>query len=69
MERGRRGRDGLRRLWAQVQKHAADGAAPALDVAALDANQKALRRKTHETIGKVGDDYAAATASTPRSLR
>jgi leucyl-tRNA synthetase len=40
-----------------VQKHAADGAAPALDVAALDANQKALRRKTHETIGKVGDDY------------
>ena len=47
----------LRRLWAQVQKHAADGAAPALDVAALDANQKALRRKTHETIGKVGDDY------------
>ncbi|MBA0339849.1 leucine--tRNA ligase [Stenotrophomonas maltophilia] len=47
----------LRRLWAQVQKHAADGAAPALDAAALDANQKALRRKTHETIGKVGDDY------------
>jgi len=47
----------LRRLWAQVQKHAADGAAPALDVAALNAEQKALRRKTHETIGKVGDDY------------
>ncbi|MBH1530778.1 leucine--tRNA ligase [Stenotrophomonas maltophilia] len=47
----------LRRLWAQVQKHAADGAAPALDAAVLDANQKALRRKTHETIGKVGDDY------------
>jgi len=49
----------LRRLWAQVQKHAADGAvpAPALDVAALDAGQKALRRKIHETIGKVGDDY------------
>jgi hypothetical protein len=43
--------------WAQVQKHAADGAAPALDAAALDASQKALRRKTHETIGKVGDDY------------
>jgi len=47
----------LRRLWAQVHKHAADGAAPALDAAALDASQKALRRKTHETIGKVGDDY------------
>ncbi|MGM3214189.1 class I tRNA ligase family protein, partial [Klebsiella pneumoniae] len=27
----------LRRRWAQVQTHAADGAAPALDVAALDA--------------------------------
>ncbi|MBD9368566.1 leucine--tRNA ligase [Xanthomonas sp. XNM01] len=47
----------LRRLWTQVQKHADAGAAPALDVAALDASQKALRRKTHETIEKVGDDY------------
>lgn len=47
----------LRRLWAQVHKHVADGAAPALDVAALTAEQKAVRRKTHETIGKVGDDY------------
>ena len=26
-------------------------------IAALNAEQKALRRKTHETIGKVGDDY------------
>ena len=47
----------LRRLWSQVHRHAADGTAPALDVAALDAGQKAIRRKTHETIGKVGDDY------------
>ncbi|WP_028920793.1 leucine--tRNA ligase [Pseudoxanthomonas suwonensis] len=47
----------LRRLWSQVQKHAAEGAAPALDVAALDAGQKALRRKTHETIEKVSNDY------------
>ncbi len=47
----------LRRLWTMVHWHAADGGAPALDVAALDAGQKALRRKTHETIGKVGDDY------------
>ncbi|WP_028917833.1 leucine--tRNA ligase [Pseudoxanthomonas sp. J35] len=47
----------LRRLWSQVQKHAAEGAAPALDVAALDAAQKALRRKTHETIEKVSNDY------------
>ncbi|WP_433851931.1 leucine--tRNA ligase [Stenotrophomonas nitritireducens] len=47
----------LRRLWAMVQKHVADGSAPELDVAALNAEQKAIRRKTHETIGKVGDDY------------
>ncbi len=47
----------LRRLWAQVHRHAADGAAPALDIAALDEGQKAIRRKLHETIGKVGDDY------------
>jgi leucyl-tRNA synthetase len=47
----------LRRLWTQVQKHADAGPAPALDVAALSAEQKALRRKTHETIAKVGDDY------------
>ena len=47
----------LRRLWGQVQRHAADGPAPALEAAALDAGQKALRRKTHETIDKVGHDY------------
>jgi len=47
----------LRRLWAMVHKHAEGGSAPALDVAALDAGQKAMRRKTHQTIGKVGDDY------------
>jgi leucyl-tRNA synthetase len=48
----------LRRLWVQVQKHVADGSAiEALDVAALGAEQKALRRKTHETIDKVGNDY------------
>ena len=47
----------LRRLWTQVQKHVADGAAPSLDASALDAGQKALRRKTHETIDKVGHDY------------
>lgn len=47
----------LRRLWAQVHRHAAEGPSPVLDAAALDAGQKAIRRKTHETIGKVGDDY------------
>ncbi|MFT3756583.1 MAG: leucine--tRNA ligase [Pseudoxanthomonas sp.] len=47
----------LRRLWTQVQKHADAGTAPVLEVASLNAEQKALRRKTHETIAKVGDDY------------
>jgi leucyl-tRNA synthetase len=47
----------LRRLWTQVHKHVAKGPAPALDAAALDAAQKAIRRQVHETIAKVGDDY------------
>jgi len=47
----------LRRLWTQVQKHADEGAAPVLEAASLDAGQKTLRRKTHETIDKVGHDY------------
>ncbi|MGO0999847.1 leucine--tRNA ligase [Lysobacter sp. CA196] len=47
----------LRRLWTMVHKHAGDGAAPALDLSALDAAQKTLRRQLHECIQKVGDDY------------
>jgi len=47
----------LRRLWTQVQKQAAEGAAPALQAQDLNAAQKALRCKTHETIEKVGFDY------------
>ncbi|ALN80011.1 leucine--tRNA ligase [Lysobacter antibioticus] len=47
----------LRRLWTMVHRHAADGAAPALDIASLDAAQKTLRRQLHECIQKVGDDY------------
>ncbi len=47
----------LRRLWNQVVKHAAAGPVPALDPAALTAEQRALRRAVHETIAKVGDDY------------
>ncbi len=47
----------LRRLWAQVSKHAELGACEALDVAALSAEAKTLRRQLHETIHKVGDDY------------
>jgi leucyl-tRNA synthetase len=47
----------LRRLWAQVGRHADLGECPALDVAALGAEAKTLRRQLHETIHKVGDDY------------
>jgi leucyl-tRNA synthetase len=56
----------LRRFWREVTAHAALGPAPALDPAALDAPQKALRRQVHETIQKVSDDvgrrYAFNTA-------
>jgi leucyl-tRNA synthetase len=47
----------LRRLWSQVARHVAAGAVGPLDLASLDAGQKALRRQLHETIQKVGDDY------------
>ncbi len=46
----------LKRLWAMVHQHLAKGPAGALKPAELSAEQKALRTKTHETIGKVGDD-------------
>ena len=48
----------LRRLWKLVHGHLAKGAVPALDKATLNADEKALRRKLHETIAKVGDDYS-----------
>ena len=48
----------LKRLWRLVQEHVADGASPALDRNALDDNSTNLRRKTHETIAKVGDDIS-----------
>jgi len=47
----------LRRLWAQAHKHAAAGRPPSLDVGALSAHGRTLRRQLHETIQKVGDDY------------
>jgi len=47
----------LRRLWKLVHGHLAKGTAPTLDTGALSADEKALRRKLHETIAKVGDDY------------
>jgi len=48
----------LRRLWVLVQRHVEAGVpTSALDCAALTPAQKDLRRKLHETIAKVGDDY------------
>lgn len=47
----------LRRLWREVEQHMAAGQPGALDVGALDAGQKTLRRQLHETIQKVSDDY------------
>src|SRR5690606_22708893 len=45
----------LKRLWSAVQRHAAGGAAPALDASARDAEERTLRRKVHETIAMVDD--------------
>lgn len=47
----------LRRLWKLVATHLNAGEVDTLDPAALDDNQQAVRRKTHETIAKVSDDY------------
>jgi leucyl-tRNA synthetase len=46
----------LKRLWKLVANHLEAGEPDRLDVAALDNVQKAVRRKTHETIAKVTDD-------------
>ncbi len=48
----------LRRLWKLVHSHIQKGEAASIDAGALNGDQKALRRKTHETIAKVTDDYA-----------
>ncbi len=47
----------LHRLWKLVYKHNNSGPAAKLDANALSDSQHALRRKTHETIQKVSDDY------------
>ena len=47
----------LRRLWKLAARHLERGAVAALDVAAMDESQRAVRRKTHETIAKVSDDF------------
>ena len=48
----------LRRLWKQVFDHVSAGKAEHLTVTALNESQKALRRKVHQTLQKVGDDMS-----------
>ncbi|GAB1256454.1 leucine--tRNA ligase [Aurantivibrio plasticivorans] len=47
----------IRKLWKMVHGHLDAGTPSALEVSNLDSQQKDLRRKTHETIAKVNDDY------------
>ena len=47
----------LKRLWRLVQEAESGRPAQTLEAVTLDKAQKALRRKTHETIAKVSDDY------------
>jgi leucyl-tRNA synthetase len=46
----------LKRFWNAVQLHVDAGPASVLDVTALNAGQKDLRRKTHQSIAKISDD-------------
>ena len=46
----------IRRLWKAVHDLVSQGPVPAVDFAALGPAHKALRRLTHETLGKVTDD-------------
>ncbi|EGG92979.1 Leucyl-tRNA synthetase [gamma proteobacterium IMCC1989] len=48
----------LRRLWKTTHGHIEAGTPAALNTEKLDQTQQDLRRKTHETIAKVTDDYA-----------
>ena len=47
----------LRRLWRMVSEHISRGSVTDIEASELDKAQKDLSRKTHETIGKVDDDY------------
>jgi leucyl-tRNA synthetase len=44
-------------MWKAVYEHSRAGAAPALDLAALSGAQKDLRRKLHDSLAKIGDDF------------
>ena len=47
----------LRKLWTMVQTHIAEDSNVQLDAANHSQAQRDLRRKTHETIAKVNDEY------------
>jgi leucyl-tRNA synthetase len=46
----------LKRFWSAIDRHVDAGLGGAVDVSLLDAGQRDLRRKTHETIRKISDD-------------
>ncbi|ABM00785.1 leucine--tRNA ligase [Shewanella amazonensis] len=46
----------IKRLWKLASEYSAAPATEALDVSALNADQKTLRRELHKTIAKVTDD-------------
>jgi len=46
----------LKRFWHAVMDHVEAGPVAALDASALTDTQKSMRRKTHQTIAKIGDD-------------
>jgi len=48
----------LKRLWRMVSQHVSEGPAGTVDAASLNDAEKALRRKTHQTIAKVSDDVS-----------
>lgn len=47
----------LRKIWRMVHCHLQNGQVPALNKESLNEQQKDLRRKLHQTIAKVRDDY------------
>jgi leucyl-tRNA synthetase len=47
----------LKRLWKLVANYTQADAGTSLDTRSLNEQQRAVRRKTHETIAKVSDDY------------
>ena len=46
----------LKRLWNSIYEHVSAGDAVAIEPKSLDGKQRALRRKTYQTIQKVNDD-------------